>query len=282
VRDRVQVVWTLYKRLSGNVIREICDYLQDRKALIAVEGRKVLKFSIATLTWQPLFQLPQTLPLQASLLYISHQQLFLSGGFDHSSQKAASPAFLLSPGGVELVGSMTRARQGHALLLDSGEVLVFGGTSAAGVAVDAKLKVCERSNLQGNWWKLGREMVHARAFFTLCRHSCEVYLCGGGTRTMESFNLLSSSFTLMPFQLCEESPCLSVVQGYRLTVLTQTSLQVWDLRQGQRISSRKRPFGAIWSTCPPIVRANLVYLVDFGICKSINLHTGTIVTEIST
>lgn len=284
-RNRVLIVWahleTLYRRLSGNVIREICDYLHDKKALVALEGKSVLTFNIETLTWQLLFQLPSPIPLKtASLLYLDDQQIFASGGSEDSCEKSTSLAFLLSPECMGRVGSMARARQGHALLQDSEKVLVFGG--ASGLAVDSELKVYEEYNLQGKRWKLGAEMIHARAFFTVCRYSCTVYLCGGGTRTVESFNLLACSFTQLPFQLSEESSCLAAVQGCRLTVLTQTNLQVWDLREGQRVSSKKRPFGAVWSVCTPVIRAKVAYLVDFGICKAINLCTGIIVNETST
>ena len=287
VRDQVLLKWaqlnTTYQQLSSNITREICDYLKALKALITAESSVILFFHFDSDTWQPLFNFISRVDIHsASILYIDSQHVFACGGSSYSSYdaKAQDLVVLLSPGDVEMLESMDRARWGHGLLQNSGEIYVFGGTSLASLAADAKLKQYEEYSLLGKKWGKGTEMVNSRAFFVICRYADQVYLCGGGTRAVESFSLLHRSFTPLPFQLPEESSSLATVQGYHLTVITQTHVGVWDVRDGHRVSSKKRPFGAVWSRCMPVVRAGCIYVVDFGICKGISLETGKIAKEI--
>lgn len=287
VRDQVLLQWvhlnTTYRQLSSNITREICDYLKALKALITTEGSAILFFHFDSDTWQPLFNFIRRVDIHsASLLYIDSQHVFACGGSSYSSfdTNAQELAVMLSPGGFEMLESMGKARWGHGLLQNAGEIYAFGGTSLASLAADVKLKQYEKYSLQGKIWGKGTEMVNSRAFFVVCRYADQVYLCGGGTRAVECFSLLHRSFTPLLFQLSEESSSLSTVQGYHLTVITQTHVGVWDVRDGHRVSSKKRPFGAVWSLCMPVVRAGCIYVVDFGICKGISLETGEITKEI--
>lgn len=287
IRDQVLLKWTqlntVYRQLSSNITREICEYLKALKALITAEGSVILFFHFDSDTWQPLFKFISRVDIHsASMIYLDSQHVFACGGSSYSSfdTNAQDQAVLLSPGDVEMLESMTRARWGHGLLLNSGEIYAFGGTSLASLASDAKLKQYEEYSLQKKKWEKGTEMVNSRAFFAICRYADQVYLCGGGTRSVECFSLLHRSFTPLLFQLPEESSSLATVQGYRLTVITQTHVGVWDVRDGHRVSSKKRPFGAVWSLCMPVVRAGCIYVVDFGICKGISLETGEIAKEV--
>lgn len=83
----VKLLWTrgsagLYKRLSLNITREICDYLKSYPALVVVQPFRVLNFSPETLQPVLLFQLAEGVIVEsgASFCMIGHKEVFMCGG----------------------------------------------------------------------------------------------------------------------------------------------------------------------------------------------------------
>ena len=83
----VKLLWTrgsaaLYKRLSLNITREICDYLKSYPALVAIQPFRVLNFSPETLQLAPLFLLTEGMIVEsgASFCTIGHKEVFMCGG----------------------------------------------------------------------------------------------------------------------------------------------------------------------------------------------------------
>ena len=273
-------------RLPVTILREICDYLTAGKGLVTVEKDSVMRFDVVTRTWEREFRLQREVDMPAgSMVCLQDGRVFVCGGLlqtQISSIAHDKACILSSQSGIDTVNRMSKARWGHGVVLVGQKVLVFGGTALLNLAADDGLKKYEQFNVQKRSWKLKNEMIKPRTFITPCRYGESIYLCGGGSKSIEKFNLFTHSFLLLPIQLDEDSSTLSVIQANLLIILTQSTLSTYNLFTSTRISIHSRPYGSIWSNCPPMTDGENVYIVDYGICKGVSLRTGEVEVEVGT
>jgi hypothetical protein len=150
------------------------------------------------------------------------------------SIKSSFPfAWQVSPynGAVARLQSMKRPRKYHGIVLFHDTIFVFGGTHSLRVLSSVEAYV-------GATWQIIGKMKTARTAFQPCISNNLVYLAGGQTTKIETFDPEKVTFTELPLQLSEASRSsaflydnqILILTSYRLSELSNSlrTLQIWD------------------------------------------------------
>jgi len=93
---------------------------------------------------------------------------------------------------------------------------------------DGNLKESEAFDLQSSAWLRLANMAEARCVFNPCEYEKLVYLCGGWTSTIETFDPETCIFQLLPIQLPENDyASLAVVENAQLLVMCEVYVTRW-------------------------------------------------------
>ena len=148
--------------------------------------------------------------------------------------KSSSPlAWQVSPynGAVARLRSMKRPRKYHGIVLFRDTIFVFGGTHSLIVLSSVEAYA-------GATWQIIGKMKTARTSFQPCISNNLVYLAGGQTTKIETFDPQKVTFTELPLQLSEASRSsaflydhqILILTSYRLSELSNSlrTIQIWD------------------------------------------------------
>ena len=134
-QEAVKLYWVknagvVYGSISGNILREVCSYLNGSPLLVSVLSDKLQCFNCTHMYWEPPISLSTTLDVDqytASVL-VGAYEVFAVGGGSYYYR-----AYLISAGQVTKLNSMSTGRQFPGLFYDASwkSVLVFGGSSSS-------------------------------------------------------------------------------------------------------------------------------------------------------
>jgi hypothetical protein len=167
-------------------------------------------------------------------------------------------------------------------------VYLFGGYEAGNEHIDSKRrKAVFAFDFNEANWHLEGEMRVERSNFNPCGRGFRVYLCGGYASSCEVFDANTLIFTLLDIVLPPESKlayCTATVCNDSLVVITSTSISRYNLPRQQQISTKQHENYHCWSSCPPIVYANSLEIVDkmadSATVLRICLETGSVLSAI--
>ena len=177
---------------------------------------------------------------------------------------------------------MKRCRYGHGLFYwgEKERVYAFGGAMGTG----DRLKAVERMDVEKGRWEGEKEMKVARMNFTPCAYHSLVYLCGGMNPTIETFDLETSTYSLLSLHLPEELPmkfkATTIVSNGKLVVITYSHVWTWNVKEkGEPIVCTKESGTDAWSRCPPVVYGRLMLTLDGKGCVGHDFQTGRVVVR---
>lgn len=266
--------------LSSNVIREVCAFLCRPPILAFVQSSQVSMFDCRNQWWSRAKPLTQKVDVDkyTSSTIVDEGRIFCCGG--GSSYRNA---YLLQVSkdsyAVTELARMNSYRQYPGLIFDASlrEVLVFGGSDSK-----QELRSCEKMSLQKRRWEEMPEMICARRFFTPCRRRERVYLCGGWSYTVETYDLCSGVFQPVGLRLPESSWSSAVIVADELIVLTENTISRWNLREERQLEERTHLPFKIWSRSSPVIIDNTFFILpcsDNKLAKLIDLNTGEVVEK---
>lgn len=266
--------------LSSNVIREICAFLCRPPVLAFVQPNEVAMFDCRNQRWTRPMPVKKRLDVDkyTSSTIVDDGRIFCCGG--GSSYRNA---YLLHPSeGSYTVVELARMysyRQYPGLLYDASlrEVLVFGGSDSK-----QELRSCEKLCLQRQQWQEMPEMICARRFFTPCRRRELVYLCGGWSYTVETYDLCSGVFQPVGLKLPESSWSSAVIVADELIVLSENTISRWNLREERQLEGRTHLSFKTWSRSSPVIIDDIVFILpccDNKLAKLVDLNTGEVVEK---
>lgn len=120
-------------------------------------------------------------------------------------------------------------------------------------------------------------MNEARCNFNPCEWYHTLYLSGGGTDCIETFDPANCNFRLLPVRLPEQTPCCVFVVSRRLVVLSGNFVTKFEVIQEQlRESMRERHPGCnVIGNMAPVVdeEEGKVYLSWWGNLYRIAMNT---------
>lgn len=150
----------------------------------------------------------------------------------------------------------------------TGDPVLHPGTIQAGSQYYADLKACERLSFQEDKWKSLGDMIHARCNFNPCDLYNTIYLCGGGTDSIETFDPKNNSFHPLSARLPEKTPCGVFVELGKLIVLSGNFVSKWRVDEGQlRVEQQQEHQGcSVIANMAPVLTAGQVYFTWWGDC----------------
>lgn len=138
------------------------------------------------------------------------------------------------------------------------------------------LSVCEEWSLQS--WQDLPCMNYARSLFNPCEFHLLLYLCGYGSKRIETFNRSSYCFTVIDPILPVNSGCIATVYCDQLFIISASYMAVLrDIQGLVRLSQKrldKKPM-AMGNMAPLLDEVNgVVYVERQGVCYCIHLEDG--------
>ena len=119
-------------------------------------------------------------------------------------------------------------------------------------------------------------MNEARCNFNPCELYHTLYLSGGGTDSIETFDPANCNFRLLPVRLPEQTPCCVFVESHQLVVLSGNFVTKMEVNQEQlrEVQRERHPGCNVIGNMAPVVdpAAGLVYLSWWGNCYRIAVN----------
>ena len=274
LRSRVLLFWVCrsdqsFKRLSRNILREVCGYLGNASLIIAVVQDRLFNFLPGKKIWEECMSLSPILPAFSRSSYVLFKEdLFIIGGHNDNLCEVVSRTFRIQADTVRRGPDMLAARCFSGCLQTAGNIYAFGGMD------EKALSSCEKLN-QENWISLNNMKI-ARFNFVPCVHQAMVYICGGKSFAVEIFDPSTSLFSVSSFQCgttITQWTCALISHEEKLVLVGYSWIQ-----KGESIG-RSRRGGFTWSSCAPVVVEGVVYFVDnrvavAPICRGVRLEGG--------
>lgn len=284
-QEAITIFWVRGRRangargLSSNVIREVCAFLCRPPMLVHVQPRQIAVFDCRNQRWSGLVPVKSQLDVDkyTSSTIVDAGRVFSCGG--GSSYRCAYLLQLLQGSyTVTELARMNNYRQYPGIIYDASarEVLVFGGSDAK-----SELRTCEKISLNRQRWEELPDMICARRFFTPCRRRELVYLCGGYSYTVETFNLCSGVFQPVGLRLPESSWCSSAIVSDELIVITEKSISRCNLREERMLEERPHASFMPWSRSTPVIIDNIMFILPAKekVAKLLDLNTGEVLEK---
>ena len=274
LRSRILLFWvchieTCCKRLSSNIQREVSTYLGSVSLIVVAVRDRLFAFLPGERKWEESSSLSSALPASSRSSYVfCKEDLLVIGGYDDNLCKTVRRTFQIRSGTVNQGPNLLAARCFSGCLQASGRVYIFGGMDK-----DA-LSSCEQLD-ESDWISIG-DMNHPRFNFVPCEHQGLVYICGGNSFTVETFNPCTNLFGLAAYR------CGTPTTQWSCALLSYEGELVfvgysWMQKGGN--PGRSRKVGFTWSSCTPVVLSGVVYFIDnrvplAPICRGVRLETG--------
>lgn len=285
----VKLLWVrqsvrIYKRLSLNITREVCAYVRNTQVLVAVQPHRVVAFRPDTLQAVPLFLLLERVVVGsgAAFCMVGEKKVFLCGGgeeeLDCKDYIDSTSAYILEESGVQQLPKLKDHIRAPGIYFHWAQnlVYVFGGRDRLGKSVSSSQLLSLKS---ASHWKSLSNMCIARAYFNPCATESLIYLVGGWTTSIETYNTSTHNFTLIDLELpidFAKSACTAVLSGYSLIALAPTMLcEVNESRKGWK-RTQSVLLQSTWSNCKPWVQDGQVFVVSvlYGVCRGVSLVSG--------
>lgn len=268
----------IYQRISRNIAREIYEYLRPLRPLIVLDETGIALFDVGKRRIiEHLVDLPGTSEGHFQLLYMGQRGIFLYKIQRMLQGGSRNSAFLYQINNqlTELPKSISsRMCPGPYYDPFSMSIYLFGGQFSGNSS--------EKLDLTSYQWADSGKMKASRSHFHPCRWKEEVYLCGGGTVSIETFNPYTGLYTLLPIQLPEMTESLAIAFEGKICVLTPFYMTKIDVNSCS-LHSNKRNMSSVWSWSTPVLHESSVYLL-FARLKEvvlgIGLDTGEIMMKI--
>lgn len=281
---RLHLIWakvsyTLLSPLSFNILREVCAYLLPIVLLIDIQPVALRFFTIASLDWSPAVSLSAPIQVNGKTsrwVLVDRQRVVCCGGSKEGKKVEfwSYCCFIEGDGTVLDMPNMLQARCNHGLIQWKCQILVFGGVYEYGY--HSKSEYIQLGALET--WKALPNMSQGKANFNPCRYIGRIYLCGGMSSTLESFNPLTSTFQTLLIGLPEgRCACLICIHTGALIVHTRRYVLKYEaegegLKETQRTA--KLVSGAWEHSSQPVLDRNWLYCISDSTCWRVNCNTG--------
>ena len=273
----VSLLWlqpmSVYRLLYKAVLREVGEYLSDPVVLVEVAERGVRTYDFTKEQWTGTIILTEGIFRDSSLRYVlvDMRKLMGCGGVETPHTECFT---LNRLGTVELLSGMLEARRFHGLILWNQSAYVFGGFIKQNND-KIHLKSSEKLQLLGvSQWKEVPSMPFGRSTFNPCQWNCSIWLCGGGTPSIDVFSPYSETYqSILTLQDCAAT--FSFVRGEELVVFARTThVSIRKTVGSWQINTAKHPFVEPQALTLPVLWQDQVYLVQTGRLLAINAYDG--------
>ena len=187
-------------------------------------------FNCTTEAWAERVQL--SVPIQTDdtsvVAMLPDGSLFVSGGNAVSDAWGAAYHVTLA-GQASRLSNLLSPRGHHGVIAFQGSIFVFGGRYYGELLNDVeKLDLAAITSQEPISWQRLPYMPTERAFFQPCVSASLIFLCGGGSNLVESFDPASQVYTQLPLVLPESTRNhLAVWKDGALVIISQTSIVRW-------------------------------------------------------
>lgn len=282
---RVYFLWAkshsvLYSKMSNNIAREICLYVGKFPELLYYEDSVMYKVSPVKRTKEAFFEIHCMLGHGSvcSAVFMGRDDVFLILR-DCTSAYEDFPYYAVFKGSVHTLQGAQEERFQCAVLYDSVRdcVYIFGGHGTTNTRDYQVSQVAEKFNPSGCSIEQLPDMLQPRAAFGVCWHLHLVYLCGGTHSSIETFNPLTLTYTIVSI-LSEEAMDIAAFSSLGSLYLLNNSA-IWTENAGKVqktvLTSTTEP--ADWWQSPYFVsvQGSKCYLLCINKCVSIDLLTLT-------
>lgn len=264
--DRVRLIWMrqlvpILHRLSLNVIREICLYLQIWPLLTWVSPQSISFFDFQNMCLGAAIPLERCITtLNASWVTVDEDKVVIceggSNGEIHSDNVLHTALQLHRSGRVKVLSDMKHPHNNPGMVMWAGFVHVFGSFVGPG---ETK---CERLLLTQSAWEQLPDLHSRRSLFTPVVWRNEIYLCGGyQNSTVEVFD--GATMRLLDINLLEAGSALACIKEDELLVITPRFLiTIAKKESGLVLGTAKRDnvHPSIYTT--PVLWGDLVINLD--------------------
>lgn len=273
IEDRIRLIWTKtlispFTSLTPSLLREISTFLGSLPLLYAVYRDRITTFNLKTLqTMTNLLDEWIVVDSYSVWIQLSPATVFVCGTTRVSTYLThINPSYLLRNTSVSSFPGLNYDIRcpGAAQILQ--KVYLFGGYEAGNQHLASKRRksVYVFDFRPGNW-RLEGEMIVERSNFNPCGRGFRVYLCGGYANSCEVWDSNTLISTLLDIVLPPDSKqayCTATVCRDSLIVVTSTSLSSYMLSSQWQIACKQHENYHCWSSCPPVVYANSLVIVD--------------------
>jgi hypothetical protein len=146
--------------------------------------------------------------------------------------------------------------------------LFGGGFSGLGkIYAGEPFRTAECFSMQNGQWTELPNMTTARLSFNPCQHAGLVYLCGGGSTTVETFDPTTRRFVLLPDFVLPD-----MVKFGSATAVAEDVIVVYGMLGACKwsVTRRKEVFAAqhdrlfAWSNSLPVLHEGRIYIFSLG------------------
>jgi len=228
-------------------------------------------FNCGSETWAERVQL--SVPIQTDdtsvAALLPDGSLCVSGGNAVSDAWGAAYHVTLA-GQVARLSNLLSPRGHHGVIAFQGAVFVFGGRYYGELLNDAeKLDLAALASQAPVPWQRLPYMPTERAFFQPCVSSSLIFLCGGGSNLVESFDPTLQVYTQHPLVLPESTRNhLAVWKDEALIVISQTSVVRW--RDAGEVRKHE-VWLDVWGNFGAVLAGEVVYTVKADTVLKIDL-----------
>lgn len=278
--DKSGLLWvrsssTLFKALSLNVCREICEYLSRFPTLIGIQDAEIQLYCPLTGSKRSI-PAPQ-LPSQCLYTLISTNSVLCLGG-----QPVTSQALILGihrKKVIKLTIEMSEARFWPGVIQYGPVTYVFGGKDTA-----SRAKVTsECFSASTSQWRPVPRMSFARVAFSPCLFANEIYLpeANSHRKPFEVFNPSTQLYSRLPIYIVEPrflGSVACVVADSLCYISRSGKVGRWNVRDVQTKSLERcilEDTNMALSCCVPVVVGRLAYWVKMDTATIIQYNFDT-------
>lgn len=215
---------TLFSRLSLNIIREVCAYLDDLQCLVTLNEEAVNFYSFSP-DQHLTKHLKETTHGGKSYCPVGNWKLLIVGGGNstNATTKLDLESLELTP-----MRKMAQGRSWPGVICHRNSVWAFGGNTGN------MLHTVEEFPLQSEVWQSVAPMRHARVYFTPCIWKNEIYLASvspNQATPVEVFSPLTQLYRELPLILKDEyyGSVAYIAEGQLLFLTYSKKLRKWNL-----------------------------------------------------
>lgn len=146
--------------------------------------------------------------------------------------------------------------------------LFGGGFSGHGkIYAGEPFRTAEYFSMQNGQWTELPNMTTARLSFNPCQHAGLVYLCGGGSTTVETFDPTTRRFVLLPdFVLPDMVKFGSATAVAEDVIVVYGMLGVckWSVTRRKEVFAAQHDRLFAWSNSSPVLHEGRIYIFSLG------------------
>jgi len=280
---RLHFLWTkahssLYRKLSRNIAREICLYLEEPSDLLYYESEVMYRVHPLNHTTRLFFDINILLgpgSVCAAVL-TSREEVFMVLR-NSTSAYEDYPYYMIYQETLRYVPGCREDKFRTALLYDLVRdcVYIFGGQESFHTYATADSRVCEKFLPSNCSIERLPDMLEPRVDFGVCWHLNLVYLCGGTHPSIETFNPRTLTYT----KVCDLPGEISGIVAFpylgALHLLRNSAIWKETAGQWQKTAITSRDGLRDWRCTPysiSVVGHYCSYLSESQ-CVTLDLHT---------